>query len=243
MRKLFFDIGSVSDTGIKREVNQDKFFFKTVETDTSVAGIFSVADGVGGLNEGDVASSFVISNFSKWWEEEFKNHFGDKEYIAASLIKCVMQTNSQLVLRNSEDTKRRATTLSALLIYEHEYFIVHTGDSRIYEANRKIVQLTKDHSAIVEQNVGQRLAKKSVLTQCIGAKNNITPFYASGQIRKNSVFIICSDGIYKKISDCEILKTVRANKDNVQQTCQSLVDIAKGRGETDDITIIAVNLN
>lgn len=242
MKKTVFKVGTVSDAGIKKDINEDEFVFKIVETKENSFGIFAVADGVGGLCEGKLASSFAISQLNKWWEDEFKANFEDKEYVVSSLIKCIKNTNTRLLEKNEQDSKKRATTISVLFIYKQEYFVVHIGDSRIYEINRKITQLTKDHIAIVDQSAGSDMIRRSVLTQCIGVKGEILPFCSNGQIKKNSVFLVCSDGAYKKIPDEEILKTVKANKPHVQEMCKTLVNAAKERRESDNITVIAVNI-
>ena len=70
MSRLILDVYGISDVGIRKEVNEDSFVYKVANIDDSVAGLFAVADGVGGLSEGDRASQTCIRRINLWWESE-----------------------------------------------------------------------------------------------------------------------------------------------------------------------------
>ena len=201
-----------------------------------------MADGVGGLDAGEVASAIAISNINKWWEQDFKSNIEEPNHIINSLISTLKRSNEEILQYSLLNCIRAATTLSVLLIYKNDYFIVHTGDSRIYKIASKIQCLTKDHCCYVDKLVNGIAYRKSVLTACLGAKEDLNYFCASGEISKNDIFMICSDGIYKTITDKEILKLIKKNKGDLKLSCETLINEAKLRGETDNITSIVCRI-
>ena len=247
MKKLKLCVSGITDVGAIKNVNQDSFVYKVVDAGECFAGIFAVADGVGGLEKGEVASSMAISNINRWWENEFKNHYHDQEYLIRTLIDCFKNTNTEIINMAKRNEIKAATTLTVLFIYKNNYFIVHIGDSRIYKINglfnRKIDQITQDHSCIIDKQINGRTIKKSVLTECLGNKEQCNHFCAMSPIKKNDIFIVCSDGIYKTMADNKILDLINQNKNNIQNVCQSLVDTVKLNGETDNISVIAIKVN
>jgi len=242
MRKLIIQAAGVTDLGSVKKVNQDSFLYKVADIGDSYVGIFAVADGVGGLDSGEVASAIAISNINNWWEQDFKNNIDKPNNIINSLILAFKRSNEEILQYSSQNRLRAATTLSVLLIYKNSYYIIHTGDSRIYKISSKIQCLTKDHSCYVNRLVNGATYRKSVLTACLGAKEDLKYFCTSGKISKNNIFMVCSDGVYKTISDKDILKLIKKNKGDLKFSCESLINEAKTRGERDNITLIVCRI-
>jgi protein phosphatase len=246
MKLLKMEASGVTDEGTTKEINEDGFFYKIVDAGTSYAGVFAVADGVGGGIKGEVASATAIAQINKWWEEDFKRNFNDKTQMIQSLIFAFQHINEQLLRLSENSPYKIATTLSVLVLYQNQYFIVHTGDSRIYKygglLTGKLVQLTQDQSCFVNKNSNGRTLKKSVLTECLGYKNSCNHFCASGEIKKNNLFFLCSDGVYKTIPDTRIREMIHTAKANLEAMCRSFIDCAEQNGETDNITAIAVKI-
>lgn len=247
MKKRRLDVAGISDAGIVKEVNQDSFVFKVVDTGDYYSGIFAVADGVGGLEKGEIASAVAISNLNKWWEHEFKSHYQDQPYLLKSLVTMLKTANLEIIRLGQADGVKMATTMSVLFIHMNQAIIVHVGDSRIYKASGhispKILQLTQDHSCFINREVNGRLVRKNVLTDCLGNREEFKYFSSMEPINKNESYIICSDGIYKTMDDKEILKAIRSAKNDVQVICSSLTDKVKSNGETDNISVIAVHVS
>ena len=233
----------ISDIGISKEVNQDSFVYKIVEAGDSYAGLFAVADGVGGLKDGEISSAIAISNLNKWWEQDFKNYYNDIDMLIPSLIKCFTKSNVEIMDYARLKKLRTATTLSVLLIHKDNYYIVHIGDSRVYKITKKIERLSVDHSCFINKTINGKIYKKSVLTECLGNKAEINYYCASGEISKNDIFMVCSDGIYKTIEENDLLKMVKSQKSDLQKACESIIDEAKNRGENDNITLILAKVS
>jgi|LSQX01.2.fsa_nt_gb protein phosphatase len=246
MKKLRIEVSGITDVGIEKKVNEDSFFYKVVDAGTCYAGIFAVADGVGGLEKGEVASRKAISDINKWWENDFKNNFNNKEYLIQSLISTINETNLELISIARNNSIRTATTIVVLIIWNNNWLVLNVGDSRVYRINglfsNKINQLTQDHSCMINKEIDGRIIRKNVLTECIGNRERINHYCNLDTIKRNDIFIICSDGIYKTITDRELADITKTNKDSMDRLCNSLVETAKQKGESDNISVIAVRL-
>lgn len=244
---LKFDVFGITDIGTTKAVNQDCFTYRVVDVDNEYSGIFAVADGVGGLDSGEIASSIAIYNVNEWWENEFKVHYDDYNYIVKSLIDCMQQSNLDIIEESKANDMRSASTLSILLLYKNLFTIVHTGDSRIYRArsntfSTKLEMLTQDQSCFVQRNINGQIVMKSVLTECLGNRELLNHYCNNGEYKKNDIFILGSDGICKKNTDADLLSMVKTNKNNMQQLSNAIVNTAKSKGETDNITSITVKI-
>jgi len=246
MKKRRLVAAGLSDAGIIKKVNQDSFVYKVVDTGDCYSGIFAVADGVGGLEKGEIASAVAISNLNKWWEHEFKSHYQDQPYLVKSLITMLKTANLEIIRIGQTEGVKMGTTMSVLFIHMNQAIIVHVGDSRIYKASGlfspKILQLTQDHSCFINREVNGRLVRKNVLTDCLGNKEEFKYFSFMEPIGKNESYIVCSDGIYKTMDDKEILKIIRSARNDMQLICGCLTDKVKSNGETDNISVIAVHV-
>ncbi len=243
---LKFDVFGITDIGTTKAVNQDCFTYRVVDVDNEYSGVFAVADGVGGLDSGEIASSIAIYNVNEWWENEFKSHYDDYSYIVKSLIDCMHQSNIDIIEESKANNIRSASTLSILLLYKNLFTIVHTGDSRIYRVRGTLIPkmelLTQDQSCLVQRNINGQIVMKSVLTECLGNREMLNHYCNNGEYKKNDIFILGSDGICKKNTDSEILSIVRANRNNMQQLSNTMVNTVKSKGETDNITSISIKI-
>jgi len=246
MKKLKLEVAGLSDAGIVKEINQDSFVYKVVDTGEYYAGIFAIADGVGGLEKGELASAVAVSNLNKWWEHEFKNHYQDQPYLVRSLITMLKTANLEIIRMGQTEGIKMATTMSILFIHMDQAIIIHVGDSRIYKVtglfSPKIRQLTQDHSVFINREINGRTVRKSVLTDCLGNKEEFKYFSSMEPVSKNEIYFLCSDGIYKTMEDKDILTVIRGSKNDCLQICRSLMDKVKDNGETDNISIITVRV-
>lgn len=244
MATLKIQANGITDVGISKEVNQDNITYKIVTSNEDYCGLFAVADGVGGLSSGEIASEIAVSNLNRWWYGELRDNYNDKEKLLNTLVSNIKKTNEDIINYSNERNARVATTLSVLFIYKDNYYILHVGDSRIYRYNSEFTRLTVDHSTLVDRIADGKPYKKSVLTQCLGVRNDFEYYSASGPIENKDIFILCSDGIYKTISESDIAKIIRKNtsffRTNWENICKDLTDEAKDRGETDNISIIVL---
>ena len=118
------------------------------------------------------------------------------------------------------------TTLCGLLIAAGRFYVVHIGDSRIYAVTEEnITCLTKDHTLVMYQvDIGrlkledmEKDPRRSVLTQCIGAREECNPDLFSGQVYAGTVFVLCSDGFRHLLSSEEIQSQMRPANQTSQE--------------------------
>ena len=247
MKKHELEVYGITDVGTVKKVNEDGFVYKVVDAGECYSGIFAIADGVGGLSKGEIASSIAISNINKWWENEFKTHYNDKDYLVHTLLENIKTTNNEISNYALANGIRMATTLTILFIYKDEGIIVNIGDSRVYCYSNGIfksnlVQLTVDHSCVVQKEIDGKMVDKSFLTEWLGNKPIINYFTTIVPIHKGDIFILCSDGIYKTMKNSSLLSVIKAKKNNLQQLCSELINSVKLKKETDNISVITVRI-
>jgi PP2C phosphatase family len=237
-----------SDKGAVKSKNEDAYLFRIKNSDNLTCGLFAVSDGVGGWKNGDVASSYIMSELDKWWNGTFYNG-SDKSnimFLLSSLENLICEANLALIKYGKGQNERCGATLSILFIYDSMGYVFHIGDSRIYHMSKKRIkyafdQVTEDHSKIVERQTINGIVKKSYLTECIGARENVNIFHTEFKVFQNDIYMLCSDGIYKHQSDNEIAK-ILSKKFFHENICRQLADKAIINGETDNVTAVVVRL-
>lgn len=144
------------------------------------------------------------------------------------------------------------TTLTMILIFGNKYIAAHVGDSRLYQISSELRQLTKDHSLVAREVEQGKITsdeakvdkRRNILLQCVGASNVVTPQIFVGQAVPNEVFVLCSDGFRHEVQDEEIFGTLAPdllnNEAVIKKTLVDLVELNKTRGETDNITAVAI---
>lgn len=255
MKRKRFTIAAKTDIGNIKKINQDNLLCKSGKVENNEFGLFIVCDGVGGLSKGEIASTSVIEHFDSWCNNELiellSNNLIDSNTIKNSICNNLYKVNQNLISFSNEQNIKLGTTTTILFVLNKKYYIAHIGDSRVYIVNKKLKQLTEDHTyyakLMKEGNIEKaRKTKKSILTQCIGVKDHINIYLSEGNLNKNSTFILCSDGFYNKLDKKitkKICKLKKKNQKKLKKHCDKLVDNIKAKGERDNITLIAVNVS
>ena len=210
-----------STVGLIREINQDSLqvFHKDKLT------ILIVADGVGGGEEGEVASQKASEKALQVLKEYNYKNKTPKE-IKSHLSKAIMSANSRVVsYAKSKNIDKIGTTLSIALIYQNSLYVGHVGDSRIYRSNhnQKPKLITQDHSypeVLFRRNEieehEKKDYKKNILVYVIGKddlkEENIYVHQKPDLIKGDRLFL-CSDGVWDYFENEE----ERFNSDNVEK--------------------------
>ncbi len=232
-----FDVDSYgqSHVGLLRELNEDRYLVK------SESGLFVVADGMGGHDAGEVASTSIVEHLKSIGipssAPDLKARFEDRVETANREIR-------ELATRNGSTI---GSTLAALLAFEHQYACIWVGDSRIYMLrNGKLSQLSRDHTemqdlidrGLLSREEAAAWPRRNVVTRAIGAVDDLAFDIAHGQILPDDRFLICSDGLTAHATDAEIA-TALAEK-SAEIGCAELIRIALERGGTDNVTVVIV---
>ncbi|MCR5804134.1 MAG: protein phosphatase 2C domain-containing protein [Clostridia bacterium] len=248
MSRLILDVYGISDVGIRKDVNEDSFVYKVANIDDSVAGLFAVADGVGGLSEGDRASQTCIRRINLWWESELTRYSGGEGTIDTnSLRESIIDSNSRILKMSADKGVRSGTTLTMLAVFNKRAVIAHVGDSRCYRLRKNILwhfnRMTTDHSCEKTNLVDGVTTVKTVLTDCIGFRQDFRLDISEIDISDGDSFLLCSDGIYKTQDDSVIEECMRRERKAVKNICEELVNGAKEKKETDNISVIALTVS
>lgn len=235
-----------TDVGKARDLNEDSYYITTDQFQTLQ--LFILADGMGGCNAGDLASSLALMSAKSYIENNFENTPKDKENIC-KLIKSSMEYANMVVHEKSLENKNldgMGTTLEVCLIYNNRAYIGHVGDSRIYRIRNDFIRkLTQDHSYVqklvqegtITKEEAEHHAKKNILMKALGCNAYVEPDVMVKGFQKGDILIICSDGLTNMVNINDIYNIV---KDNFELATKELVDLANQNGGIDNITIITI---
>lgn len=245
-----------TDVGISKKTNQDSLAIKIVNTKDGVVAFGIVCDGMGGLSKGELASKEVIMAFCNWFDNQLVDSIEDGTFNENILVnqwnEIVQSENKRLGAFGEENHLMLGTTLSALLLYKEQYYIVHVGDSRIYEMTNDVLQLTKDQTFIAREIAAGRMTeeqaktdpRRSVLLQCVGASQIVEPEFTKGTIKRNAVYMLCSDGFRHQISNEEMMEKIgpsaSLDEEKMKFGAIYLTELVKNRKESDNISVAMI---
>lgn len=241
-----------TDAGIVKKTNQDSVCVKIAEFEKhGQVAMIVICDGMGGLAKGELASATVIRRFSDWFEKELPKRFENFSWqsLADEWTKIIREQNEKLLQYGKSISVNLGTTLSAILIIEGKYMIVHVGDSRIYEISDSVKLLTEDQTYVNREIKAGRMTpqeaavnpKRNMLLQCVGASREVNPDIKYGNVTPNTVYMLCSDGFRHVLTDSEIYENFNptniTSTDAMKQNSDYLIDTVKKRNERDNITV------
>lgn len=245
-----------SNWGGYRPSNQDAYCVRLGIAPLGILAMLVICDGMGGMNCGEVASATLVTAFKDWFDIFAPQ--ATTSSLATSVIsrewhKIVLEKHRTLQAYAKNNGWRIGTTLSAILLTPKQYFLMHVGDTRIYLSDfRWTEQLTRDQTlAMRELEAGrisleeyQRDARKNVLLQCVG-EQSVNPLFLVGEMPQKGAALLCSDGFYHTVASEEIhyALTFPGGKAELQQNLLSLANRARIRGETDNMTCVALRWN
>lgn len=148
-----------SDKGRVRESNEDFFY---ISNSLDEVQLYIVADGMGGYNGGDIASSLAVETAKNYIINNFKETPKDKDSIIQLLGSSIEYANMVVYEKAKENPNLQGmgTTLEICLIYNNKVYIGHVGDSRVYRIRKEFIRkLTQDHSYV------QKLVKEGTITK------------------------------------------------------------------------------
>lgn len=246
-----FKVVAHTDIGIKKSTNQDSVLVKLARTDYGKIAFAAVCDGMGGLAKGELASATLVRMLSKWFEEEFPQLLYQGislEILKKSWSDLIYKANHKISTYGRSLHVDMGTTMVAVLIVDHVYYIVNVGDSRAYMLRDCLEQLTKDQTYIQrEMDLGhmtweeaRRDPQRNVLLQCVGASEIIEPDYYTGNVNPGTMFLLCSDGFRHVISEQEIYECLSPyrlfHEKAMTESLVYLTDLDKYRQEVDNIS-------
>ena len=242
----------LSDVGRSRRHNEDSF-----EIDAA-AGLFVVADGMGGHGHGEVASRLAVEAVVRSVRESLEAEgpaTGDwrsrerqlrEKVLRAAFIEA--QGSIMRATREDRSLTGMGTTAVCCLLGDDRVSVAHVGDSRVYKLrNDRLNLLTEDHTWVNEQVQAGVLAPdearfhplKSVVTRALGAENGNEVDLLDLQLQGGDLLLLCSDGLTTMLDDERIVEILRVGQ-SPEDTCRLLVHAANDEGGLDNITVVVI---
>ena len=271
---LDVDLGAISHPGLVRESNQDSYlvmkFGRSLENimtnldeDLIEQSYFMtgygllVADGMGGMAGGDVASRLALSKLvelivdtSDWTLALQRDK--DVMTVLERMTDRFMQIDHIIrkEAHDNESLQGMGTTLTVAGAIGNDLIIGHVGDSRAYLLHEdKLRQLTTDHTlaqALIDAGVANpddpaSRSMRHVLTAAVGSLGEqIDPQVQRFELLSGDKLLLCTDGLTEMVDDATIAQVIREAK-SAQSACQDLVDLALAGGGTDNVTVVLAN--
>ena len=240
-----------TDTGVKRSHNED---FVLQRPDL---GLYVVADGMGGHAAGEVASQIaaltVEENIQNNQEILSKPPSSKKNRALNRLVRESIERASQKVYEyacSEEGKGGMGTTLSMILVVGDQGFLGHVGDSRVYLLRSgELHQLSEDHSYVEEmvrrKQMTREEASKSpyanVITRAVGIQASVQVDTLRFSILTGDTLLLCSDGLSQYFDGARQRDLVRfMSGEGLSSISHQLVEIAKERGGSDNISVILI---
>ena len=233
-----------SDRGNVRENNEDSFLFEQFEK----LNILILADGVGGHEDGEIASSYAVNIVMEYIKSNYKLY---SDYLHL-LVDAFCEANKVIyeinLEKNSEENKisnrLMGTTLEVLLFDGDVLYFGHVGDSRIYIKDDNFRLLTKDHSlvqylyssgALTEEEVKNYNDKNSIL-RAIGMEKHVEVDVSSVRIKPKDIILVCSDGLTNELDDDKISEMLDF-KYSAKEMVDNIISTVKNGLARDNVTV------
>ena len=235
-----------SDVGRKRRNNEDDFgAFPQI-------GLWLVADGMGGGEDGEVASAQVVKEFSAL---ATAHPFPDAAaYPSEALMPHVVATVGAASSWVYDYAKRRnlsscgSTVVGCVLdrVNPGKAVAFHVGDSRLYLlSGAEIRRVTRDHSAAeaigIKDEAKLNPIFRSMIMRAVGVRKEVEVELTPFEVKPGDRILVCSDGLTRMVSDQDILRIANGQRDP-ELAVTALVDAANEAGGIDNVTVLIVDV-
>jgi protein phosphatase len=243
----YLSSAELTDVGRRRKNNEDSLIR------LPDAGVFCVADGMGGVQGGEVASKAVVDFLGKDFTESPEAGFAVTADASVRLVERALNAASHWIKERAEGLGLNGTGSTVVVlafdkVTPSQGVALHAGDSRAYRLRGdKMVQLTTDHSVAAAAGLPDDSSLpamfRGVITRAVGLDSQVqleaTPF----DVAPGDVFLLCSDGLSKMVSDRRIQKLLRKHQDDpLEEAAKALVNEALDEGGEDNVSVVIIRV-
>lgn len=233
-----FECVSRTHVGLRRKINEDSVF---ADPDR---GLWAVADGMGGHDAGEIASTMVVDAL------RCLPAAADIDALAAQAVDALGQVNRELInLARSGGQRTIGTTVVGLAVANGSYRCFWAGDSRAYRLrDGEIERVSRDHS-LVQNLVDAGMLKPeeaeshenaNLITRAVGAAEKIEVEVVSGDARPGDRFLLASDGLTRVVRDDEL--AAELGRGALAQAADNLIETVLARGAPDNVSLVITRL-
>jgi protein phosphatase len=204
---------------------------------------FSVADGMGGHEAGEIASRLTLEKLSEQIKKNSVSLLNETD-----MLKSVIETIHAEITEfgNVSGKKGMGTTLAGAIFNENKFIVFNVGDSRLYTfRDGYLAQQTRDHS--LAEQMGGGVPKNYITSSIGGGIKNITIdfFDLTGKVKKDDLIIICSDGLTdidmdKYYDEIELL--IYRNINDLKKLNSELLAFSLSNGSSDNVSLITIKI-
>lgn len=232
-----FDCVSRTHIGLRRKLNEDAVLNCPDQL------IWAVADGMGGHDAGEVASSEIVGALAAMTPSANLEKFVERA------VARLERVNSALVEMGRSGFEQRTigSTVVGLVFAQGRYACFWAGDSRAYRLrDGAILQISRDHSLVQDLVEAGMLAAEeaeshpsaNVVTRAVGAAESLKVDTATGELKQGDIFLLASDGLTRLVTDEELL--TKLSSPNLEQAGDHLIDLGLERGAPDNISFVII---
>ena len=206
--------------------------------------LFAVADGIGGLQDGDVASRLALDTLDAAFAAD---------HSVSGLLNACREANGAVwrqATAGGGDAKMGTTLAAVAMTSDAAAVVLHAGDSRVYHFRAgRLDQLTHDHTVVAElirtgqlgEEEAQNHPYRYVLTRALGVGPDVEMDHAGIPCQPGDRLVLCTDGLFKALSTDD-LNTVLASEEEPQDSADRLVASAVERGSEDNVTALVIDV-
>lgn len=242
----------ITDTGRVRRCNEDDLLM------LADAGVFAVADGLGGLDAGDIASRTALQSLKDLYAVQLASQGGKlfSPFFStgnnAALEEIIATVNTRTYQQKIAIGRNMATTLAMVQLCGETVAIAHVGDSRVYHWRAAVLsRLTNDHSLVNElflngvltARQAEHSPQRHIITRAVGAEAAVTPTVQYRAVLPGDIFLLCTDGLTNMLPDARITEIIGTCLGNLGKTIEQLILDANEAGGTDNLTVIMLAIN
>lgn len=241
----YLSCASLTDVGRRRKNNEDALLC------LADSGVFCVADGMGGVQGGAIASQAAVDALREVFSDSPDAAFALTAKAAARLIARALNNASQWIKSRADERGLTGSGSTAVVlafdrITPSQALILHAGDSRAYRfRDGKLEQLSADHSVAAAAGLADDrdlpAMFRGVITRAVGLAPTVELEETATDVRPKDLFLLCSDGLSKMVPDKQIQKILQKGADGpLDELAQTLVNEALQAGGEDNVSVVLV---
>jgi PPM family protein phosphatase len=248
------EIAGITDPGLVRSQNEDAIVI-------SPSHCFAVlADGMGGYNAGEIASSIATTVTKDLLEQGLatiaaatEGSAGNARHIQHLVVDAIQKANIAILdaARAEPQYQGMGTTLVSAVFHHDKVTVAHVGDSRAYRFRQgELSRLTRDHSLLQEQIdaglIDAAMARyshtKNLVTRAVGVNAEMEVEIHDHPLQAGDLYLLCSDGLSDMLPDEEISGILAQEQEGLDAAGRALVQRANDNGGFDNISVVLIRV-